>query len=222
MIDGPPRSARHQSTPFREPADLQPVFRREPSACRALVHALMPGVEARLHAVLSRVSRPPVDREKLAELAQEVFVVLFEEDCKVLRSWDPSKGANLNTFVGRVAERVALGILRSGRRSGWREDPTESETMEALSGGAPALDGEVVDRDHLRKLLDALKENLSPRGVELFIALYAEEREVDDVATRFEMTPNAVYVWRNRLKALLADLNARLLRESAAGAPGRA
>jgi RNA polymerase sigma-70 factor (ECF subfamily) len=193
--------------------DLSAVFRRDPQASRALVHALMPGIQARIHAVLSRSGRATPSRESVAEYAQEVFLALFENDCRVLRSWDPERGASLKTFVNLVAERVVLGILRSGRRSAWLEDPTEDATIEVLAGDTQSLEVPIGDRDHLRKLLDALKIALPPRGVALFIALYAEERDIEDVARQFEMTPNAVYIWRNRLKALLVDLNEKLMRE---------
>lgn len=199
--------------PAADVIDLSAVFRRDPQASRALVHTLMPGIQARIHAVLSRSGRGSPSRESIAEYAQEVFLALFENDCRVLRTWDPDRGANLKTFVGLVAERVVLGILRSGRRSASLEDPTEDASLDAFAGDAPSLDAPVEDRDHLRKLMDALKLALPPRGVALFIALYAEERDVEDVARQFGMTPNAVYIWRNRLKALLVELNEKLMRE---------
>jgi DNA-directed RNA polymerase specialized sigma24 family protein len=201
--------------------DLERVYRREPTACRALVHALMPAIEARIWAVLSRAPAGRPTRERVAEFAQEVFVALFEDDCRVLRSWDPARGAQLRTFVGLVAERVVLGILRSGRRSAWREDPTLSEELDRVAGATAGPEVSVLDRDYLRRLLDAVQERLSPRGMELFIALYAEDQPIEVVCTRHGMTAPAVYAWRNRFKTLLSELAAQLSPERAAEGAGR-
>jgi DNA-directed RNA polymerase specialized sigma24 family protein len=178
----------------------------------------MPAIEARIWAVLSRVPAGGAAHDRVAEFAQEVFVVLFDEECRVLRSWDPDRGANLRTFVGLVAERVVLGILRSGRRSAWREDPTFDPELERAAGTTPGPEAPVLDRDYLRRLLEAVQARLSPRGMELFVALYAEEQPVETVCAVHGMTPGAVYAWRNRFKALLSELAAELSSEPSTGA----
>lgn len=197
-------------------AMLTAALAREPTASRALVQRLTPSIQARVHAVLLRAERAgrlTVTRERVVDYTQEVFLTLLEDEAKVLRSWSPDRGANLSTFVGLVAERVALALLRSGRRGAWLEDPTLSEGIDLVAEPAEPATAPVENRDYLRKLLDALKESLSPRGMELFRALYVEQRSIEDVAAAYEMTPEALYAWRSRLKRLLVELDDKLLRE---------
>jgi len=41
-------------------------------------------------------------RQEVADLIQEVFMALFADDARVLRSWQPERGLSLDNFVGLV------------------------------------------------------------------------------------------------------------------------
>ncbi len=167
-------------------------------AAAALAERLLPVVQKRVAWVLSR--RGAGRREDVLDYAQDAMVRLFERDGRILKTWDPAKGASLETFTGLVAEREVLSALRSGRRSAWREDPTIDVDLDRKFEG-PDLEQRLGDRDVLERLLDHLEVELSPRARGLFQALYMEEQAPDDVAERFGMSLNALYSWRSRFKA---------------------
>src|SRR5258707_14864714 len=96
-------------------------------------------------------------REEVKDLSQDVFLALFADDARVLRSWQPERGLSLENFVGLVAERLAVSILRSQRRSPWSSDPTLDATLDAF-GTAATAEREAVSRDTLARPLDRLTE----------------------------------------------------------------
>ncbi len=172
-------------------------------AGRTLVQYLMPQVQARVNAALMRrasASGGRVIRQEVLDLSQEVFAHLFAQDGKALRSWQPGREATLKTFVGRIAERRVASIMRSARRSPWTETPIEPSTLDRNESAAHLPEGLVAGREELRAVLDALRANLTPLGFELFGELIVEQRSVAEVCEARQMSPEAVYAWRSRLR----------------------
>lgn len=182
------------------------------TAVRRLVALLTPVVHARVVRTLVR-RRGALGRDvrqEVPDLAQEVFVALFADDARVLRAWDPARGLSLVSFCGLVAEREAASILRSGRRSPWTESATELDTLEKeLAHVAPA-EAFVASREQLDRIVDRLREDLSPRGLELFHRLIVEEEDVASVCASTNMTPDAVYAWKSRIGKLVRKLATEL------------
>jgi RNA polymerase sigma-70 factor (ECF subfamily) len=188
---------------------------REPQACRRLVAELSPAIHGRVTAALYRREASGLGRftrQEANDFTQEVFVMLWDENGRILRLWNPERGASLRTFVGLVAERAVVSLLRSGRRSAWREDPTFDPDLENLAGSTVALDLRVHDRDFLDRLLERLRETLSPRGLLLFEALYLHDRDADEVADEHGMTVESLYVWRSRARKTVQTLAEELNR----------
>lgn len=184
----------------------------DPSACRTLIDALTPVIQARVTVALQRraaASRGRQIRQEVLDLTQEVFVALFTRDAQMLRRWDPARGASLKTFVGLIAEREVRAVLRSRRRSPWTEDPTQPDDF-ALSAPTPSAERRVAGKQRLRDVLDRLRTRLSDRGLLLFQALVVEQRPVDEVAAAHEMTRDAIYAWRSRLKRTVAQIAAEM------------
>jgi DNA-directed RNA polymerase specialized sigma24 family protein len=198
-------------------ADLAAALAREPAAARRLVARIAPAIRRRIAAALDRRGRPrgPAWEAELLDLTQEVLLLLFEADGRVLRTWDPARGASLPTFCGLVAERATVSILRSGRRGAWREDPTEDAALDRVAPPALGPGPVVEDRDFLAALLDRLRSALNPRGLSLFQAIYVDELPLEVVAERHAMTVEAVYVWRSRARKLMQTLRDELLAENA-------
>jgi DNA-directed RNA polymerase specialized sigma24 family protein len=167
-----------------------------------LIAQLVPIVEARVARVLvrRRGGSGRDARQEVEDLAQEVFLVLFDDGARILRAWDPTRGLSLDNFVGLVAERQAASILRSGRRSPWTDAPAEDAELEGAQEPAPP-EGEVrlISREALDQVVDRLRETLTPRGLELFFRLIVEEEPVENVCRTTGMSPDAVYAWRSRL-----------------------
>lgn len=186
----------------------------EVRALEDMVDALTPVIQARVARALLRASTARRDerdlRQDVEDFTQEVFVAIFADNGRALRSWDPARGLSLVNFVGLIAQREVASILRNGKRSPWTEEPTVSPRLERAAGDCPALELDVSSREFLAKLLDRLHAELSPRGHRLFQLLVVEELPARDVCTQLGMTLDAVYAWRCRLGRTLRHLTSEL------------
>ncbi len=187
---------------------------------RRMVDGLTPVIQARVARSLLRwrvgISSGRSIRQEVEDLVQEIFLILFAEDGKVLRDWKPERGLSLLNFVGLVAERQTISVLRSGKRSPWKEDPTLTEE---LDGASPETDpeGAAASREELRLLLRHLTAELSPLGRRLFDLLFLRQLTVKEVVRKTALSADAVYQWRSRLRRLAHKLHRELSEE----APGR-
>jgi DNA-directed RNA polymerase specialized sigma24 family protein len=195
-----------------EPLDLlNAALSGERTAMRALVDRLAPVIWSRVTRMAQRGRRTPDQVRQLGEdLTQDVFAALFQDGGRALRGWVPARGLSLEAYVGLLAEHQAASILRSGRRSAWREDATSDETLVETAGATAAADGPLLARDVLVRVLERVRQELSPRGLQIFELLVVEERSVADVCAIMSMTPDAVYAWRSRIGKLTATIAAEL------------
>ncbi|HSG40918.1 MAG TPA: sigma-70 family RNA polymerase sigma factor [Thermoanaerobaculia bacterium] len=177
----------------------------EEPALTQLIQKLTPVIQSRVaRCLLLRRTGAAAGRsvrQEVEDLTQDIFVVLFTDGGKVLRSWQPERGLSLVNFVGLVTERQTASALRSGKRSPWKEDPTLVEDLhqESLESGPEEI---AASREELRLLLDRLTEELSPLGRRLFDLLFLRELPPDEVVRQTGMKPDAVYAWRSRLRRL--------------------
>jgi DNA-directed RNA polymerase specialized sigma24 family protein len=144
--------------------------------------------------------------QEVDDLAQEVFVALFEDDARVLRSWDPERGASLVTFVRLVAMRTTIAVLRSGRRTPWKDDPTSESKLEAAGTPEAPAENAIITRQIAEQMLERLRAELSPRGYLLFTRLIVNEEPVPTICADLGMTADAVYAWRTRFGRLASRL----------------
>lgn len=195
----------------------------DPETMHGLVLRLWPIVSARVQRVVRRKEGMAPSRERLEDLVQEVFVSLLEADRRALKSWRTDGGLSFDNFVGLLAERRVLSLLRPGpHRFVWAPDPTLTDGT-ADDHVAVDADFEIraMSRDLLNELLDRLQETLSPLGMHLFEALYVDQLAVDAAAARVGMSVEAVYKWRQRLRQCVARLAVELQGSGERGAHGR-
>lgn len=187
----------------------------DPAAVHWLVAHLSPVIQARVaRALLRRAAGGRSTRQEVEDMTQEVFVALFDDHGKVLRSWEPERGLSLANFTGLVAERQVAAILRSGRRSPWAEDPTLSEELERPSEDALGPEARVASQELLAVLLDRVRAALSPKGLDLFERLFVREESVEAVCEATGMSHDAVYAWRSRLGKLVRTFLAEEMSDS--------
>ncbi len=185
----------------------------DPAALSRLVATLTPVVQARVARTLlarqSYLAGGRNVRQEVEDLAQDIFLSLFANGARVLRSWQPERGLSLQNFVGLVSERQALSFLRSGKRNPWKEEPS---LLEDLDAATPDRGPEEVtaSREQLRLLLDRLRERLSPLGRQLFELLFVQELSLPETMAASGLSADAVYAWRSRLRRLAQGLLAEL------------
>jgi RNA polymerase sigma-70 factor (ECF subfamily) len=188
---------------------------RDQLSVRALVDRLSPVIERRVAATLWRTGGRRDIRQELQDMVQAVFLSLFESDGKALRAWDPLRGCSLEGFVGLLAQRQTISILRRGRTSPWPDEPTDDAELDTLSAATRFPEEILGSREHLRLLLDRVHEDLSPVGQEMFQRLVIDEEPLEEVAVRVGKSVAALYQWKSRLIRRLRELSAELLADSA-------
>jgi len=190
--------------------EIDSALAGDPAAIERMVAVLTPVLQARIARTLLRYRQHGAAgrdvQQEVADLVQDVFLVLFAQDGKVLRSWHEERGLSFANFVGLVAERQTVSLLRSGRRSPWKEDPTLAEDLDFHQAAGPEAEDVVASRDHLQRLFQRLKEELSPLGRQLFELIFVEELDVGEVIVRTGLSADAVYAWRSRLRKLARRL----------------
>ena len=185
------------------PADVARALAGEESAFTRLVDLLMPVIHTRLARALLRYDMDERQlHQEVEELTQEVFVGLLAQGGKVLRGWDPLRGMSLRNYVGLIAERQAAAQLRR------RQHTAGLETPELERQSSPDADPEedAISRQRLQQLILRLREELSPLGWHLFELFFVEELPVEEIRRRTNLSADAVYAWRSRLRRLARRL----------------
>ena len=195
-------------------ADLvQRALAGDPTALTRLVARLTPVVQARVARTLlarrSRLGSGRDVRQEVEDLSQEVFLSLFARDGHILRSWQAERGLSLENFVGLVAERQVVSVLRSGKRNPWKEEPSPVEDLETTAPDRGPEEA-AASREQLSLLLERLREKLSPLGHQIFVLLFVQEMTVPETMAASGLTADAVYAWRSRLRRLAQQLLAEL------------
>jgi hypothetical protein len=213
----PMPASTHRAAAAMDEAELRTCWQHalggDRAALRTLVMDLGAVVRCRVARSLLRLggaARGRDLRQETTDLAQDVMVALFSDDLRALRAWDPERGMGLRGFVGLLAEREVASILRSRRRSPFSDDPTPPEDLEALAPRRPDPEAHMIDRDLTEKLLVRLREELSPLGWRLFLALWRDQQEVDQLVTELDMTSEAIWAWRSRIRKRALRLRAEL------------
>jgi RNA polymerase sigma factor (sigma-70 family) len=189
--------------------EVQRALAGDESALSRLVSCLTPVIQSHVARTLLRWRSGAASsrnvRQEVEDLSQEIFLVLFADDGKVLRTWEPGRGLTFASFVGMVAERRAASFLRSGRRSPWQDIPTLLEDLDSV---APESGPEEIaaSREQFELLLQRLTAELSPLGRHLFDLLFLRELSPAEVAEQTGLSADAVYAWRSRLRRLARRL----------------
>jgi RNA polymerase sigma-70 factor (ECF subfamily) len=188
-------------------------------ALATLIDRLTPTIQERVAWVL--VMRQPWGerrdiRQEVEDLTQEVLMALFATDGKVLRDWNPERGLSLERFVALVTERRVTSVLRSKRRNPWRDRPTAPEDLDRGRAGASSPHARAQSKQLYQRLLDRMREVLSPLAWHLFELLFIEERSIGEVRDTTALSAAAVYAWRSRLRKTARKLAGEL------GSPPRA
>ncbi len=206
------------------PELLRRALAGDREATRGLVELLSPVVHARVARVLMRSARGRKQgrdlRQDIEDFVQEVFTALLADQGRQLRAWDPARGMSLQNFLGLLAEHQVSSILRSGRRSPWSEEATEQDSIELRAGSTEGPHRRVSSREVLAKIVERMRTDLTPAGVEMFQLLVVEEQSVEEVCRRTGMTPDAVYAWRSRLGKQARGIRDELLRDAPPQEPG--
>ncbi len=180
---------------------------------KRVLSAILPVIRVRVTRVLWRyrsLSRKRDLSQEADDLTQDVLAYLFENEGRVLRSWVPERGLGFVDFIDFVTARTAAGVLKSGARTPWRDDPTAPDDIAAEPASDVSPADLVVSRQFSERLFLELRAELSPLGARLFQSLFVDERDVEQICREHSMSREAVYAWRSRLARRVRELASEL------------
>jgi DNA-directed RNA polymerase specialized sigma24 family protein len=165
-----------------------------------LVLHLTPVIRARVTRCLMRYgrrNRRPIAQE-VADFTQDVFMFLFAAEARALRAWDTRRGCSLKNFVGLVAQRHVVSVLR-GPKSPWR-DAAHDPLVDVRAQCELATPEHVTaSREELRWLVERLGARLSAQGLEMFYRLCVTQESVEAICGATGLKVASVYQWRRRV-----------------------
>ncbi len=182
---------------------LIPAFSGDADALRRLAVGLLPIIQIRVARALLRWSSQAAGRDRrqeLEDLSHEVLLSMLVNDGRALRGWDESRGLSFESFVGLIAEREVISIMRIARRNPWTEEPTVDEGLD--SPDEKDVELRIESHQLLERLLARLRVVLSPQGHRVFELLFIRQLGVPEVCTHTGLNRDAVYAWRSRLRRI--------------------
>ena len=138
------------------------------------------------------------------DLVDELFLYLYENDWKRLRSFDSTQ-ASLNTWISTVSYRFFRDYKQSVIDSDG-DSPTNDMWASTYSDWVRGCDAEIM-----MDINDAIKQIKNERDKQIASRLFLEDKEYESVAQEFGLTVDYVYTVKNRLikqlRTTLKDYN---------------
>jgi RNA polymerase sigma-70 factor (ECF subfamily) len=142
-----------------------------------------------------------ITQEDIREIYANVLVNLLHRDKHKLRSYDPSRGSKLGSWIGLISINTAYDYLRTLSRQ-----PNSGSLTEASDHPSPSQGP--FEKAALRERLDQLAHTLggfSERD-RLFVSLYyLEERDPSEVAEIMGISVKTVYTKKHKLRLRLCQ-----------------
>jgi RNA polymerase sigma factor (sigma-70 family) len=185
-------------------ADLAGTMAGDAGAAERLVRRLRPVIEAQIRASLRR---PGVHllHPTVADLSQDVWVGLLDDDARLLRAYDPSRGASLETYVALLTRREVSDWARGQR--------TLKRSVAPVAPGEPRTadtpETAVIADDLARALESELLRVLPEKGQLVYRYVYRDGLDTPTVARTLQVSQQVVYNWTHTIRGIARDLLAR-------------
>ena len=112
--------------------------------------------------------------------------------------------------MATVADRHVLGGFRTKSKDPYCEIPTLATGLDALRLGSEGPELQTAARRELTQLHAFLQARLDARGLLLFHMLEVDGLTVCEVCERAEMSRDALYQWRRRLRVMIRQWRVEL------------
>lgn len=192
------------------PQRLRAVIGGDPAAVQEFVCTFTPVLRAVVRRTLSGN-----DAQRIEDVLQDLFVLLFRDGGRALLAWDPALGRSLKVFLCVLAHHRAIDHVRRETRHA-RERPTTAEDL-ARQADRDTAAQPAEGPAWLETLFRRFREEASPQDQRLLEMCFLEEMDPREVAAQLDLTPEAVYQRRHRLKQRLLKLKAEILAEEQPG-----
>jgi RNA polymerase sigma-70 factor, ECF subfamily len=142
-----------------------------------------------------------VTDEDIDDVVATVQVGLVKDDYKKLRSFDPTRGYRLSSWIGLIATTTALDALRR-RAPDHASLDADSDAPMQVADQAPSASDALEARQRWRALVRAVSE-LGEADREFVRLYYDEELEPEALAARLGVSVATVYSRKNKVTAKL-------------------
>jgi RNA polymerase sigma-70 factor (ECF subfamily) len=151
-------------------------------------------------------------RHEVMDLEQDVMLLLFEQDGKRLRAWNPELGISLAGWVKVIARNRTLGYLRKKKNHGiTNHDSLDAEGVGDLPVPEDGPARRVEEKQMLRVVLAEMHREQTEEARVLFHMIYVESLDVAEVCARTNATPNNVHVRCSRFLKQAGEVTQRIL-----------
>jgi RNA polymerase sigma-70 factor (ECF subfamily) len=144
--------------------------------------------------------------EDIEDLVSQTAFNLVKDDYKKLRTFDPTRGYKLSSWVGLIATNTALDALRRrGPTDVWSAaslDDTDP-VVPTLATGDPGPSEALARKDEVRLVQSAIDE-LSDTDRLFLEYYYVEELDPEEIARLMGISLNTVYSRKNKIREKLA------------------
>jgi RNA polymerase sigma-70 factor (ECF subfamily) len=158
-----------------------------------------------MHGAIARVTcrfGSLVCSEDVREIYANLCLQLLSSNKRRLRSFDPSRGTALGSWLTLLATHSAYDYLRTRRR----EPRTETLVgVEALSSETPDAFRVCSAREIVREVA-ARMEDLSVRDREFIALYYGQDLDPEQTAERLGISVNTVYSKKHKIRARIEGL----------------
>ncbi len=142
-----------------------------------------------------------MNEAEVADLHNDVFVALMEDDCRRLRAFTGKNGCSVRSWIRVITIRRTVDALRRRRHQLHLDAQDDHGLRPQLVDGTPDPLEQMLDRadDARRAQLTALAESLSERDRLLLHLLYTEKLSADAAAAVLRVKRGALYTRKTRL-----------------------
>jgi len=184
-----------------DPADLIRRCLAQDDAARAEFVASYDALIRR--AVIRRIRRTAAARANMAyedDIANEVYLRLFANDCRVLAS--VQQAHNLTAWLVTVSQNQAVTFLR---KMGAPHLPEESQLKEEPAAYDKSPDAQAISKERINLVVEGLNQ-LPPQDRIILQMFYVHGRRYSDIAGALNLNINTVASRIKRAKQKLKDV----------------
>lgn len=189
---------------------IQHALAGREAARQQLLRRLAPVISAHVRRAMTREVQALFGASTGWDIVQQVWLVLLRAKGRQLLAYDPTRGASLETYIGRITDREIdneVQRARAKKRGGdWIKIPLEDLPV---ASHAPNPERQTVDADLAARLSAHLMATLPTRGQLIFRLLFTDECTADEVALTLGVKRQVVYNWQHRIRAAAREFSAR-------------
>jgi RNA polymerase sigma-70 factor (ECF subfamily) len=180
---------------------LDRLLKSDPNSWRELNHRYARLVTSCIQRVVARFAKR-VSVDAVEEIYAIFSLKLLANDKLKLRSFEPSRGNKLGTWLGMLATHCAYDYLRSVRREPSAVCLTEAETL-SCDGHDPCENAMLSER---AQLVRELLADFSDRDRQFVTLYYQDGLSPERVAERLGISVKTVYSKKHKIQRKLSEI----------------